>query len=151
MSKIIVDADACPMKSEILRLGKQYQLEVTFVASYAHFSIHTSSEENWIYVDTGKESADMRIVNLAQKGDYCFTQDIGLASILLAKGVFVFSNRGEAYSEEEMPMMLDIRYQRAKERRQGKYAKGPKAIEEQDRTLFFEQLVSWFDQKEGKR
>lgn len=151
MRKMIVDADACPMKSEISRLGAYYHLEVIFVASYAHFSIHNNSEENWIYVDTGKESADMRIVNLSKKEDYCFTQDIGLASILLAKGVIVFSNRGELYAEKEMPMMLDIRYLHAKERRQGKYSKGPKALDEQDHNRFFEQVSRLLNQKEGKQ
>ncbi|HDU1249637.1 TPA: DUF188 domain-containing protein, partial [Listeria monocytogenes] len=103
--------------------------------------------ENWIFVDTGKESADMRMMNLAKKGDIIVTQDIGLASILLAKGTFVFSNRGELYREEEMSLMLDIRYRHAKDRQQGKYSKGPKAMSDQDRSLFKDRLTTFLQNK----
>lgn len=144
--QILVDADACPVKSEIKQVAEEFQLEVTFVASFNHYSVNTNGE-NWIFVDTGKESADMRMMNLAKKGDIIVTQDIGLASILLAKGTFVFSNRGELYREEEMSLMLDIRYRHAKERQQGKYSKGPKAMSDQDRSLFKDRLTTFLQNK----
>ncbi|EAE9633639.1 TPA: YaiI/YqxD family protein [Listeria monocytogenes] len=146
MPQILVDADACPVKAEIKKIAKEFQLEVTFVASFNHYSVNTNGE-NWIFVDTGKESADMRMMNLAKKGDIIVTQDIGLASILLAKGTFVFSNRGELYREEEMSLMLDIRYRHAKERQQGKYSKGPKAMSDQDRSLFKDRLTTFLQNK----
>ncbi|EJI4982648.1 YaiI/YqxD family protein [Listeria monocytogenes] len=146
MPQILVDADACPVKAEIKQVAKEFQLEVTFVASFNHYSVNTNGE-NWIFVDTGKESADMRMMNLAKKGDIIVTQDIGLASILLAKGTFVFSNRGELYREEEMSLMLDIRYRHAKERQQGKYSKGPKAISDQDRSLVKDRLTTFLQNK----
>ncbi|EAG4182957.1 YaiI/YqxD family protein [Listeria monocytogenes] len=146
MPQILVDADACPVKTEIKQVAEEFQLEVTFVASFNHYSVNTGGE-NWIFVDTGKESADMRMMNLAKKGDIIITQDIGLASILLAKGTFVFSNRGELYREEEMSLMLDIRYRHAKERQQGKYSKGPKAMSEQDRSLFKDRLTTFLQNK----
>ncbi|MBF2514518.1 YaiI/YqxD family protein [Listeria marthii] len=146
MPQILVDADACPVKSEIKQVAKEFHLEVTFVASFNHYSVNTNGE-NWIFVDTGKESADMRMMNLAKKGDIIVTQDIGLASILLAKGTFVFSNRGELYREEEMSLMLDIRYRHAKERQQGKYSKGPKAISDADRSLFQDRLTTFLQNK----
>ncbi|EAC7884603.1 YaiI/YqxD family protein [Listeria monocytogenes] len=146
MPQILVDADACPVKTEIKQVAEEFQLEVTFVASINHYSVNTGGE-NWIFVDTGKESADMRMMNLAKKGDIIVTQDIGLASILLAKGTFVFSNRGELYREEEMSLMLDIRYRHAKERQQGKYSKGPKAMSEQDRSLFKDRLTTFLQNK----
>ncbi|MBC2120530.1 YaiI/YqxD family protein [Listeria marthii] len=146
MPQILVDADACPVKSEIKQVAEEFQLEVTFVASFNHYSVNTNGE-NWIFVDTGKESADMRMMNLAKKGDIIVTQDIGLASILLAKGTFVFSNRGELYREEEMSLMLDIRYRHAKERQQGKYSKGPKAMSDADRSLFQDRLTTFLQNK----
>ncbi|MDS9999872.1 YaiI/YqxD family protein [Listeria cossartiae subsp. cayugensis] len=146
MPQILVDADACPVKTEIKQVAKEFQLEVTFVASFNHYSVNTNGEK-WIFVDTGKESADMRMMNLAKKGDIIVTQDIGLASILLAKGTFVFSNRGELYREEEMSLMLDIRYRHAKERQQGKYSKGPKAMSDADRSLFQDRLTTFLQNK----
>ncbi|MDP8582176.1 DUF188 domain-containing protein [Listeria innocua] len=146
MPKILVDADACPVKAEIKQVAEQFQLDVIFVASFNHYSVNTNGE-NWIFVDTGKESADMRMMNLANKGDIIVTQDIGLASILLAKGTYVFSNRGELYREEEMSLMLDIRYRHAKERQQGKYSKGSKAMSDQDRVLFKDRMTTFFKNK----
>ncbi|HAC3082695.1 TPA_asm: DUF188 domain-containing protein [Listeria innocua] len=146
MPKILVDADACPVKAEIKQVAEQFQLDVIFVASFNHYSVNTNGE-NWIFVDTGKESADMRMMNLANKGDIIVTQDIGLASILLAKGTYVFSNRGELYREEEMSLMLDIRYRHAKERQQGKYSKDPKAMSDQDRVLFKDRMTTFFKNK----
>lgn len=143
--KILVDADACPVKAEIKQVAEHFQLDVIFVASFNHYSVNTNGE-NWIFVDTGKESADMRMMNLAKKGDIIVTQDIGLASILLAKGTFVFSNRGELY-REEMSLMLDIRYRHAKDRQQGKYSKGPKAMSDQDRSLFKDRLTTFLQNK----
>lgn len=144
--KILVDADACPVKAEIKQVAEHFHLDVIFVASFNHYSVNTNGE-NWIFVDTGKESADMRMMNLANKGDIIVTQDIGLASILLAKGTYVFSNRGELYREEEMSLMLDIRYRHAKERQQGKYSKGPKAMSDQDRVLFKDRMTTFFKNK----
>ncbi|MBC1394817.1 YaiI/YqxD family protein [Listeria welshimeri] len=146
MPKILVDADACPVKAEIKQVAEQFQLEVIFVASFNHYSVNTNGE-NWIFVDTGKESADMRMMNIANKGDIIVTQDIGLASILVAKGTYVFSNRGELYRKEEMSLMLDIRYRHAKERQQGKYSKGPKAMSDQDRSLFKERITTFLQNK----
>ncbi|MBC2099171.1 YaiI/YqxD family protein [Listeria booriae] len=137
---IFVDADACPVKEEIRILADRYVLPLTFVASYNHYSVNLPDGETWIFVDTDKESADMRILNLAKSGDIVITQDIGLASMLLAKGVATFSNRGEEYRESEIAMMLDIRYLHAKERRQGKYSKGTKAMNNQDNENFLHKL-----------
>ncbi|EUJ51574.1 YaiI/YqxD family protein [Paenilisteria rocourtiae] len=138
--KIFIDADACPVKDEIRDLAKKYGLPMTFVASYNHYSVHLPVGEVWIFVDTDKESADMRILNLAKSGDIVVTQDIGLASMLIAKDVATFSNRGEKYRESEMAMMLDMRYLHAKERRQGKYSKGPLAMSSADNANFLHKL-----------
>ncbi|WP_167627962.1 YaiI/YqxD family protein [Listeria valentina] len=138
MPKIIVDADACPVKEEIKSLAQIFHLEVTYVASYNHFGANRE-DENWIYVDTEKEAADLRIVNLSKKGDIIITQDIGLASMLLSKCT-VFSNRGEIYQDDMMPLMLEQRESRAKARRRGEYGKGPKAMTDQDRQTFKQNL-----------
>ncbi|MBC6315348.1 YaiI/YqxD family protein [Listeria grandensis] len=143
--KLFIDADACPVKDELRKLAKKYDLSLTFVASYNHFSINLPPGEEWIFVDTDKESADIRILNLAKSGDIVVTQDIGLASMLIAKDVAAFSNRGEEYRESEMAMMLDMRYLHAKERRQGKYSKGPRAMSFQDNENFLQRLDTFIE------
>ncbi len=45
--KILVDADACPVKAEIKQVAEHFQLDVIFVASFNHYSVNTNGE-NWI-------------------------------------------------------------------------------------------------------
>ncbi|WP_338421055.1 YaiI/YqxD family protein [Mesobacillus harenae] len=137
---VFVDADSCPVKDEIVELTSKYSMEPVFVASYAHVKNDTGREK-WIFVDTGKEAADLYIMNAAHRGDVAVTQDIGLASTLLAKGVYVLSPRGILFEEADIQTALDIRYLSAKARRQGMYGKGPKAFTQEDRQRFVTNLT----------
>lgn len=129
--KIFVDADACPVKQEIMDLSTYYHLEVIFVASYNHLSDKTYGGK-WVFVDTGKEEADLYIVNHVKKHDLVVTQDIGLAGLLLTKDVIVITPRGKQYTEDNIETALHMRYLSAKERRSGHHSKGPKKQTEED-------------------
>jgi uncharacterized protein YaiI (UPF0178 family) len=142
--QIFVDADACPVKDEILLIANTYYIEVTFVASYSHVLTNKMSGK-WIYVDTGKEEVDMYIVNHAKRNDVVVTQDIGLASLLLGKKMIVVSPRGRQFLEETIDLALNMRYLSAKERRKGFYSKGPSPFTDEDRKNFsytFEKILS---------
>lgn len=139
-----MDADACPVKEEISLISRRYSFGVVFVASHAHRKSEPEAGE-WIYVDSSKESADLYIMNHVRPSDVLVTQDIGLASLVLPKHVYALSPRGKAYKEETIATALDYRYLAAKERRKGKYGKGPKAFTQSDRETFsanFENLLS---------
>lgn len=43
---IFVDADACPVKDEILQTASEYEVQVLFVASFEHYQLSRSNEEN---------------------------------------------------------------------------------------------------------
>ncbi len=133
--QIIVDADACPVKQEIADLAIRYHICVLFVASYNHQTSNTYGFD-WAYVDTGKESADIYIVNHSNRHDIVVTQDIGLAGLLLNKGVIVLTPRGKQYTEDNIETALEYRYLSAKERRGGKHTKGPKKFTQADRDSF---------------
>ncbi|MBM6619268.1 YaiI/YqxD family protein [Bacillus suaedaesalsae] len=142
--QVFVDADACPVKSEILHIANTYQVEVTFVASYSHVMTNKMGGK-WIYVDTGKEEVDMYIVNHSKKMDIVITQDIGLASLLLPKKIIVISPRGKQYLENTIDLALNMRYISAKERRKGHHSKGPSSFTDADRVNFssnFEKILS---------
>lgn len=94
----------------------------------------------WVYVDCEKEATDLYIMNHVKKHDLVITQDIGLASTLLAKGVIVISPKGIRYDEQTIITALDLRYLSAKARRQGMYGKGPKAYSKKDRITFKQEL-----------
>jgi uncharacterized protein YaiI (UPF0178 family) len=137
--KIYVDADACPVKQEIMDIADNHGIEVVFVASYNHKSNNTYGGK-WVFVDTGKEEADLYIVNHVQKNDLVISQDIGLAGLLLKKDVIVVTPRGKRYTETNIDTALQFRYLSAMERRSGKYTKGPKKFTEEDTINFITSL-----------
>lgn len=145
---IYVDADACPVKKEIMDSAALFQMDVIFVASYKNMM--NDPEGKWVYVDAEKEAADLYIVNSVKKGDIVITNDIGLAGTLLPKAVSVLSSRGGEYTDENISMLLDMRYHSAKLRRSGKHTKGPKAFTKEDRLNFTKKLVKILSSFEGK-
>lgn len=140
-TQIYVDADACPVKAEILKCAKMHDVPVCFVASYKNM-MNEPSGGQWKYVDADKEAADLFIVNAVKKGDIVITADIGLASTLIGKSVHVLSPRGKQYTDGNIDALLDMRYRSAKLRRQGKHSKGPKAFTNDDRKAFISKLMN---------
>ncbi|MGF3103747.1 YaiI/YqxD family protein [Rossellomorea sp. DUT-2] len=139
-----MDADACPVKQEIIKITRGYGFDVVFVASNAHRK-NTPDQGRWVYVDSSKEAADLYIMNHVRVHDVLVTQDIGLASLVLPKKVYAISPRGIAYREESIVTALDYRYVAAKERRRGNYGKGPKPFTNEDRETFsisFDKILS---------
>lgn len=137
---IIVDADACPVKQEIIKAARQYQAHVLMVASFDH----RLSEEpgvTVVQVDRSDQSADLYIANRLAPRNILVTQDFGLATIGLAKGARVLSNRGQEYTEENIDFLLESRHEHAKKRRNGHYGKGPKPFTAQDRERFLHSLT----------
>ncbi len=106
-----------------------------FVASYAHV-MSNPMDGKLVYVDADKEAADLYIMNHAFKKDIVITQDTGLTSILVNRGVTVLSPRGKKFREEDMEQILHFRFLSAKERRSGTYSKGPKPFTDDDRQHF---------------
>lgn len=118
-----------------MNIARIHEIEVIFVASYNHTSDNTYGGK-WVYVDTGKEEADLYIVNHVRKKDIVISQDIGLAGLLIRKDVTIVTPRGKLYTETNIDTALQFRYLSAMERRSGKYTKGPKKFTERD-TLNF--------------
>lgn len=80
-------------------------------------------------------------MNHVNQTDVVVTQDIGLASTLLPKGVIVIHPRGDIFTEREIESALQMRYLSAKARRQGKHSKGPKPYRKEDRIKFEKNLI----------
>lgn len=135
-SRIFVDADACPVKAEVASLGRKYGLDVLFVASYDHKPSALKEDEEWIFVDPGREASDLYIHNHIKPGDTVITQDIGLASLILQKGAYAVSSKGNEYHKDTIDIALQFRYLAAKDREQGKYGKGPPPFTSKDRQRF---------------
>lgn len=120
---------------EIVEIASRFSINTVFVASYAHMK-NDLQGLNWVFVDSDKEAVDLYLMNHVKKGDFAVTQDIGLASTLLAKGVYAISPRGTLFEEKGMQSALEFRHISAKARKQGFYGKGPKPFIEKDRENF---------------
>lgn len=138
--KIIVDADACPVKAEIVEAARQFGVPVMMVASFDH-RLQEQPGVTVVQVDRSDQSVDLYIANHIARQDILVTQDFGLATIGLAKRAVVLSNRGQMYTDQTIDFLLDKRHSQAKQRRRGHYGKGPKPFTEEDRRKFLHSLT----------
>ncbi|MFC0015782.1 MULTISPECIES: YaiI/YqxD family protein [Allobacillus] len=140
--KIIVDADASPVKSEVIEVANEFGLGVLLVMSYAHFSAEQyPSFVETVYVDSESEAADYKVMQLANAGDLIITQDYGLASLVLSKGCSAMHHKGFLYTHENIDRLLTSRYLNQQARKSGQRFKGPKPFTGEEREIFREKLV----------
>ncbi|PYI51950.1 YaiI/YqxD family protein [Paenibacillus flagellatus] len=139
-ARIIVDADACPVKAEITEAAARFGVPVVMVASYDH-RLEPGEGVSVVQVDRSDQAVDLYIANRVSAGDVLVTQDFGLATIGLAKKAIVLSNRGQIYSDRTIDFLLETRHERAKQRRSGKYGKGPRPFTDEDRQSFLQTLT----------
>ncbi len=102
--KILVDADACPVKEIIVRRAKEKNIPVTMLIDTSH--VLNDGYSTVITVDKGRDSADIRLVNLIEPGDVVVTQDYGVAAMALAKGASALSQNGMVYDNSNMDRLL---------------------------------------------
>lgn len=140
MPTIVVDADACPVKSEIEETALKFGADVCMVASYDH-RMQRREGIQVVQVDRSSQSVDLYIVNHIAPGDIVVTQDFGLACMALGKGAVVLSPRGEQYTDANIDYLMERRHEGARVRRGGGRTKGPKAMTDADRLTFQQKLT----------
>ncbi len=106
--QIYVDADACPVKDEALRVAERLDLVVTLVSNGG---VRPSRDPmvRVVVVAQGADAADDWIVEAAQANDIVLTADIPLASRALAKGCHVLGFTGKAFTHSSIGMALAMR------------------------------------------
>ncbi|EFM80350.1 YaiI/YqxD family protein [Enterococcus faecalis TX0855] len=140
--KIFVDGDGSPVKETVIEVAVEKALDVVIVTSVDHYSLKDYPENvSFVYVDKGADAADFKIVQLIKKGDLLITQDYGLASLVLPKGVSGFHQLGYQYTKENIDGLLEQRYFSGQIRRKGGRTKGPKPFTDQDRITFKQALI----------
>ncbi|WP_295208809.1 YaiI/YqxD family protein [Ruminococcus sp.] len=121
--RLLIDADGCPVVDITVRTAKKFGLECIIICDSSH--IFSSDYAQVITVDKGADSADLRLVNLAQRGDIAVTQDYGLAAMCLAKHVLALNQNGLVYDDSNIDSLLLSRHTAKKIRRSGGRLKGP--------------------------
>jgi uncharacterized protein YaiI (UPF0178 family) len=136
--RVLIDADACPVKAEAIAEARKRGLSVLLVSNTGHSMDRYTSRAGVeaIQVGTGRDSADFAIVERLEAGDVVVTQDIGLAAMVLGRGARAISPRGRVYDPIAIDAQLAVRHAEQQHRRSGGRTKGPSAFEEDDRERF---------------
>lgn len=106
--KIYIDADACPVTKIVENIAYSKNIQCTIVSDHNH--VLKSDYCEVITVDAGFDSADLKIINSINSGDILITQDYGLATLALAKSVYILNHFGKEYTHANIDMLLDQRY-----------------------------------------
>jgi Uncharacterized protein conserved in bacteria len=118
VKRILVDADACPVKEIIVREAKARAIPVWMVCDTSHEL--SDGYSTVAVVDKARDSADLYLANRMQPGDLVVSQDYGVAAMALGRGCLALNQNGRPYTAENIDQLLLERYLGQKARRAGK-------------------------------
>ncbi|GIK99210.1 MAG: UPF0178 protein [Alphaproteobacteria bacterium] len=151
MTDIYVDGDACPVKSEAVRVAERHGLTLHLVSNQ-WLRGPDSSVVRRVVVTEGFDAADDWIVAHAGPGDIVITADVPLAARCLGKGARVLGPAGRPFTEAGIGMALAMRDLMATLRDSGEIRGGGPAFSRQDRSRFLQALEQAVqDAKRGRR
>jgi hypothetical protein len=137
---IYVDADACPVKAEVEKVGTRHRQQM-FVVSNGGLRPSQNPLVETVIVPDGPDVADMWIAERVGPGDVVITGDIPLAAKCVEAGAQVLKHNGEPLTQANIgnvlatrDLMTDLRA--ADPFRQG----GGKGFTKADRSRFLEAL-----------
>lgn len=140
--KILVDADACPVKNVIIKVAKEFRLNVIMIIDNTH--ILEDSYCEIIVVDKARDSVDLALINRVHKGDVVVSQDYGVAAMALAKECYAISNHGLVFDKNNIDRLLFERHISQKIRKAGGKTSNPKKRTNEDNVHFekvFRELI----------
>ena len=141
--KILVDADACPVKEIIVRLAQQRNIPVTMLIDTSHQL--NDGYSKIITVDKQADSVDFALMGLLAHDDIVVTQDYGLAAMVLGKGARAVNQNGLVYTNENIDRLLMERHIGARVRRGGGRTKGPAKRTKEDNDRFEDAFIKMLD------
>lgn len=139
MLHIYVDADACPVKQEVYRVAKRYQLDVTLVAN-AWMRTPDDERIRLEVVEDSFDAADDWIVDRVGTDDIVVTADIPLASRCMQNGARAIGSTGRPFTEDNIGEAVATRDLLAVLRGGGEITGGPPPLTKRDRSRFLQTL-----------
>lgn len=137
--QIFVDADACPVKDEALRVAARYGLPVHYVSN-AWMRLPESPLVHRVVVAEGPDAADDWIAVRIGPRDICVTQDIPLAARCLEKGARALGPTGKPFSPDTIGMAVAMRELKQHLRETGEDRGFNAAFTRADRSRFLQAL-----------
>jgi uncharacterized protein YaiI (UPF0178 family) len=139
MLDIYVDADACPVKEEVIRVGMRHNLRVYLVSNILLNRV-VNDRVFKIQVGTEPDAADDWIAEHAGNGDIVITIDILLAERCLKNGASALGTTGRIFNDENIGAAKAMREFRAHLRETGEGSSYNAAFSQQDRSRFLQVL-----------
>ncbi len=137
--RILVDADACPVKEEIYKVAFRREVPVTLVAnSFLRVPPHPLLTRET--VSDGFDAADDRIAELADGDAVVVTADILLADRCLKAGATVIAPTGKPFTTSSIGAAIATRAIMADLRAGGDQIGGAAPFSKQDRSRFLQSL-----------
>ena len=84
MTRILVDADACPVVRIVEEIARSHSVPVILLCDTNHLLSSDYSEVK--VISAGRDAVDFALINLCRKEDIVVTQDYGVAAMALGKG-----------------------------------------------------------------
>lgn len=115
--KILVDADACPVKNIIEKVAKEFQIQVIMIIDTSH--ILDSDYSEIVQVSKAPDAVDIALINRTSRGDIVVTQDYGVATMVLGKKAYAINQNGRIYTNDNIDLLMFERHIAKKQRRCG--------------------------------
>ena len=136
---IYVDADACPVKDEVVKVAGRHGLAVTFVSNGGLRPSRDPMIRN-VVVPKGADAADDWIVDNAAANDIAVTADVPLAARLVEKGVHVIGPTGRPFTPQTIGMAVAMRDLKQHLRESGEIKGYNPGFSARDRSAFLSAL-----------
>jgi hypothetical protein len=136
---LYIDADACPVKDEAVRVAERHGLEIHFVSN-AWMRLPQGPLIKRVVVEEGPDAADDWIVAHVTAGDIVVTADIPLAARCLKAGARVIGPTGRPFSDASIGMALAMRDLSRHLRETGESKGYNASFTRQDRSQFLQAL-----------
>lgn len=108
MSKIYIDADACPVRAETLKVAHRHRLQV-YIVSNGGLRPDPHPLVETVVVEGGPDVADMWIAERVTKADICVTADIPLAAKCIEAGAQALRHNGDAFTSANIGNQMATR------------------------------------------
>jgi len=137
--RILVDADACPVKDEIYRVAWRTEVPVTIVSN-SHLRVPDHPLVDRVVVSDGFDAADDWIAEAASPATIVITSDILLADRTLKAGATVIAPNGKPFTQSSIGAAIATRAIMADLRAGGDQLGGPPPFGKADRSRFLSAL-----------
>ena len=136
---IYIDADACPVKEEAVRVADRHNLPIFFVSN-ARMRLPVGIDVRRIIVSDGFDAADDWIAEQVGPKDIVVTNDIQLAERCLKTGAQVMGASGKPFDGDNIGMSLAMRALSQDLRDMGEISGNGPSFTKKDRSRFLEAM-----------